>query len=54
MAQPQVLYMASQQHVISKLTQALMNIPPTHLYQDVDVIGMYLEGLHINQESNAD
>jgi len=47
-----VLYMASQQHVISKLTQAL-TIPPTHLYQDVDVIGMYLEGLHINQESNT-
>ena len=52
MAQPQVLYMTSQQHVISKLTQAL-TIPSTYLYQDVDVIGLYLEGLHINQESNT-
>jgi hypothetical protein len=31
----------------------VLTIPPTHLYQDVDVIGMYLQGLHINQESNT-
>ena len=44
--------MTAQQHEISRMAQ-VMTIPSAHLYKEVDVIGLYLEGLHLNQETNA-